>query len=571
MLILVVDDKEVNRNLLKRMLTRIGYDVVEAADGMEAIEQVRTNDVDLILMDIMMPGMNGYEAADKIKGLSKDNYVPIIYVTALRAEEALSTALEAGGDDFISKPVNFAVLESKIKAHARIRELNQQLKETNQQLLEHNNRLAREQELITYFFDNALKNSYLDSRFIKHHVSSMSAFNGDVLLVAKRASGGLYALLGDFTGHGLTASMGTLPLAQTFFATTKNSLPISVIAREINRHLYTLLPIDMFLSAILIEIPASPDHITIWSGGMPDAYLVNSGKQSCEVIRSQHMPLGVADDNEFDMSVQMYPLSGGEKLYLCTDGIIETSNKAGEMFTEERLAKLLNQFQDAAFETVLSEYEGFKGNLEQRDDISFVEIACDNVPSEICNDSGANEPVDYTQCVPMKLDISLSAEQIRHTNPVKQIVDILAQIPALEMHRDIINTVLSELYINAVEHGVLHLESINKQDDDGFLNYYNDKAEALRQLTDGNIIINIDFTPYPHAQATKPANSKTVDKKGGVLKMRIHDSGNGFDYQQVASSFDAPFGRGLLLVSSLCEELKFEDNGTTVEALYVAK
>ena len=301
--ILVVDDKEVNRNLLRQMLTRKGYDVSEAADGSEAIDVVQTSEIDIVLMDIMMPGMNGYEAADRIKALSKDNHLPIIYVTALRAEEALSTALAAGGDDFISKPVNFAVLESKIKAHARIRELNQQLKEKNHQLLEHNARLEREQELITYFFDNALQNSYLDPRCIKHHVSPMSAFNGDVLLVTRRPLGGLYALLGDFTGHGLTASMGTLPLAQTFFRMTQKSLPVSVIAREINKHLYTLLPIDMFLAAILVEIPASAEHISVWSGGMPDAYIVDNSKKHCEVIRAQHMPLGVVDDSEFEIGL----------------------------------------------------------------------------------------------------------------------------------------------------------------------------------------------------------------------------------------------------------------------------
>jgi len=571
MLILVVDDKEVNRNLLKRMLTRIGHDVLEAADGNEAIETVQDNDVDLVLMDIMMPGMNGYEAAEKIKAQTKDNYIPIIFITALRAEESLSAALAAGGDDFINKPVNFAVLESKIKAHARIRELNQQLQEKNLQLRQHNDRLAREQELITYFFDNALKNSYLDSRCIKHHVSSMSAFNGDVLLVAKRPAGGLYALLGDFTGHGLTASMGTLPLAQTFFMTTKKSLPVSVIAREINRHLFNLLPIDIFLSAILIEIPAAPDHVIIWSGGMPDAYLVNYSKQSNEVIRAQHLPLGIVNDREFDMAVQIFPLTGGEKLYLSTDGIIETANKTGEMFSEQRLTAVLNRFQDNAFEQVLTEYNCFKGNLEQKDDISFVEITCDRVPVEEDSDTSINEQGGCLSSVPMHLNVSLTAEQIRNSNPVRQIVDILAQIPVLAVHRDIINTVLSELYINAVEHGVLHLESRNKLDDESFLNYYNIKAAALEELMEGKILITIDFTPYQNMRSNKIGDGKTVDKNGGVLKMRIHDSGSGFNYQQVASSFDAPFGRGLLLVSSLCEELKFEDNGSTVEAVYVAK
>jgi CheY-like chemotaxis protein/anti-sigma regulatory factor (Ser/Thr protein kinase) len=557
MRILVVDDKEVNRNVLRQMLTRKGYEVLEAVDGSEAINVVHANAVDIVLMDIMMPGMNGYEAADRIKALNKDNHIPIIYVTALRAEESLSTALAAGGDDFITKPINFAVLESKIKAHGRIRELNQQLREKNDELLAHNTRLAREQELITYFFDNALTKSYLDPSCIKHHVSPMSAFNGDAFLVARRPFGGLYALLGDFTGHGLTASMGTLPLAQTFFQMTRKSLPVSLIAREINKHLYNLLPIDIFLAAIIVEIPTSAEHITVWSGGMPDAYVIDNHRKTCEVIRAQHMPLGIVDDSEFDMDVQLFKLRGGEKLYICTDGIIESTNSAGEMFSEERLTSLLAQYQEDTFECVIREYYNFKGDREQKDDISFIEILCNNVPEEAETEQTA-EDLSNANSVPIHLDIALTAKQIRTINPVSQIVDCIAHIPELKSQRDIINTVLSELYNNALEHGILQLESKNKTDDEGFLQYYNNKENALAKLETGNIFINIEFTPQNHAS-------------GGKLKIRVNDSGNGFDYQQVVPSLDAPFGRGLLLVSSLCQELTFADNGSTVEAIYLAK
>jgi hypothetical protein len=160
--------------------------------------------------------------------------------------------------------------------------------------------------------------------------------------------------------------------------------------------------------------------------------------------------------------------------------------------------------------------------------------------------------------VPFHLDITLTAEQIRTANPVGQIVDFVAQAPALKYHRDIINTVLSELYNNALEHGILQLESKNKNNDEGFLQYYNDKENALEKLEYGSISINIDFTPRSGTS-------------GGELNIRVNDSGNGFDYQQVSSSIDAPFGRGLLLVSSLCKDLQFENNGSTVEAVYLAK
>jgi hypothetical protein len=269
------------------------------------------------------------------------------------------------------------------------------------------------------------------------------------------------------------------------------------------------------------------------------------------------MPLGIVDDSEFEVDVQLFTLNGGEKLYVCTDGIIETTDKEGEMFGEERVTSILTQYQDNTFECVMQEYNTFKGDIEQNDDISFVEIKCDKVPKEVETELSADTQGN-AHSVPFHLDIALTAEQIRTTNSISQIVDLITRTPALKFHRDIINTVLSELYNNALEHGILRLESKNKNDDEGFLQYYNDKEKALTELDHGNIVINIDFTPCG-------------DSSGGELKMRVNDSGNGFDYQQVSSSSDAPFGRGLLLVSSLCEDLKFEDNGSTVEAIYLAK
>ena len=159
--------------------------------------------------------------------------------------------------------------------------------------------------------------------------------------------------------------------------------------------------------------------------------------------------------------------------------------------------------------------------------------------------------------MPFQLAVSLTEKQIRHTNPVNQIADIIAQVPGLKSHRDIVNTVLSELYNNALEHGILQLESRNKLDDEGFLQYYDAKEKALTELEHGNIRINIGYSPRL--------------PRGGELMIRISDSGNGFDYQQITSSVDAPYGRGLMLVASLCEELKFEDNGATVEAVYVTQ
>ena len=157
MRILIVDDIEKNRLLLSRFLKNKNYDVLQASSGEESIALVKENDIDLILMDIKMPDMDGYEAARQIKSIRSVKYLPIIFVSALSEDEALEEALAAGGDDYVTKPVSFGILSSKIKAHTRIRELHSEVNRQNEELNKHNVRLEREHELISHFFDQSRK------------------------------------------------------------------------------------------------------------------------------------------------------------------------------------------------------------------------------------------------------------------------------------------------------------------------------------------------------------------------------------------------------------------------------
>ncbi|MGR6874426.1 response regulator [Pseudomonas sp. HK3] len=146
MRILVVDDQATNRAILVWLLEDEGHEIIEAKDGLEAVNLFQESSIDIVLMDVMMPVMDGLEAAKKIKDLCNDGglHVPIIFLTALEDDKALSECLDSGGDDFLSKPYNEAVLKAKISAHLRIRELTQQIKEKNTELTLHNSRWERE-------------------------------------------------------------------------------------------------------------------------------------------------------------------------------------------------------------------------------------------------------------------------------------------------------------------------------------------------------------------------------------------------------------------------------------------
>ncbi len=375
--ILIVDDVEANRKLLRKMLKTLrSCDIVEAVNGQEAILQFKAESPDLILMDVNMPIMNGYESATEIKLLSSDIHVPIIFITALSGEASLAKSLESGGDDFISKPFNVEVLESKINAHLRIRELTINISEKNLQLNDYNLRLQYEQQLIEHFFERALKQNYKNENIIKYHMSSMSTFNGDLFLVEKSPDGGFFLVMGDFTGHGLTAAMGTLPVAMIFFKMVNEGSTINDIIWEFNHQLHKLMPSNIFFAATIIELNSNSDKIFVWMGSMPEFHLMDKSGKIKETIHSSNLPLGILSDKDFNSDTTEFSVALGDKIYLCSDGVTESQSPTGEMFGNKRLEALLISNNHDRIDVILSELLKFTGTQDQTDDITLVEITC---------------------------------------------------------------------------------------------------------------------------------------------------------------------------------------------------
>jgi PAS domain S-box-containing protein len=127
--VLVVDDTATNQQLLQIFLTKLGCRVVLAADGAQAVDVYRRELPDLVFMDVMMPVMDGYEATRQIKALAGSRWVPVVFLSALDKDENLVIGLDAGGDDYLAKPVNFVVLSAKVRSLARALALQRSLDE----------------------------------------------------------------------------------------------------------------------------------------------------------------------------------------------------------------------------------------------------------------------------------------------------------------------------------------------------------------------------------------------------------------------------------------------------------
>ncbi|MHB1562328.1 MAG: response regulator, partial [Isosphaeraceae bacterium] len=147
--LLVVDDDEANRDMLSRRLERKGFAVAVARDGSRAIELVRENSFDLVLLDVLMPGLSGLEVLRELRQAHPATRLPIIMATALSDSSDVVEALRLGANDYVSKPLDFPVVLARIQAQLSLKRaveeatrLERSLEQRNSDLTEANNRLA---------------------------------------------------------------------------------------------------------------------------------------------------------------------------------------------------------------------------------------------------------------------------------------------------------------------------------------------------------------------------------------------------------------------------------------------
>ncbi len=557
--ILVADDSAVERMILSALLKRSGYSVVLAENGQEAVARFEADAPDLVFMDVIMPELNGMEAARKIRELSGDVFTPIIFLTSLVDTESLVNCLDSGGDDFLSKPYNPVIIEAKIKSFYRMRAMNQTMIRQRDQIEQHNKHLLQEQRIAKQVFDKVTFAGTLDLPMVRHYMSALAVFNGDVLLADLSPTGSLLMVLGDFTGHGLPAAIGSMPLASIFHGMARKGFSIGDIIREINGKLYQTLPVGLFCCATAVDINFQKRRALIWSGGLPEGVIYRAGTRTYEGIQSGNLPLGVLSNREFNHAPVRYELVEGDQIYLWSDGIIEARNPAGELFGDDRLTTILKSGlpADTLFDSLLGAVQRHIGDSDGDDDVSLVSLT---MPSE---EEAAKvlkmAPKTRGSLADWAMSLKLNTSSLKTFDPLPLLLNVISEVPHLRQSSSVLYTVLSELFNNAVEHGVLGLSSQLKSTPQGFAEYYRLRKEGLEKLTDGWVVIDFEHR---------------LEGDGGVLTIRFADSGPGFvkaqDVQQTADGHLHPlyFGRGLQLINSICEQLNITLPGNKIEAVF---
>ncbi len=556
-LALVVDDEPASRLILTALLNKYEFEVVQATNGEEAISAFLEHHPSIIFMDVYMPVMDGYEAATQIKQQMQEEFVPIIFITAATDEESLHSCVDAGGDDFLTKPYSDTILLSKIRALERIRALMAQTAELK-------NKMLSEEELAEKIFTGAVTTPNAISNNLRTVQLPAGLFSGDIILCSFTPANDLDILIGDFTGHGLTAAVGALPTSEIFHAMSVKGFSGIEILEAVNEKLNRILPTGMFMALQFVRVSHEMDHVKVCNAGMPDILILDGATGKIKQrAASRSLPLGVMAKLDFKPSIQILPITHGDRIVMFSDGVIESRNQAGEEFSQTRLETLLQDTRGTPFavDHAFTSIKEHNQNVEQDDDISLLEVICspDLLPlwdeTQVANDL----PTQSISCDPVSLSIIYQNERLRDNDPIPAIINFLRSNPILEEHRQALFTIFTELYVNALDHGVLGLKSELKKTPEGFGQYFIQREERLAALSQGFIRIGLEVIPN--------------DSDGSSITVRIEDSGQGFDVQKYTTSANegnesALSGRGIRLVKELCHSVNYLGCGNIVEAVF---
>ncbi|MDO9226758.1 MAG: fused response regulator/phosphatase [Pseudomonadota bacterium] len=560
--ILIVDDTPANSKQLEAVARKLGHTAILAANGVEAIARFEADKPDLIFMDIMMPTMDGITAARRIREIATEGWTPIIFFSALDQMQDIVHALEAGGDDYIVKPASLQIVRAKINSYARVLALQQEVQANAEEL--RNWRLDAEEQsrLGAHVMSRLTDAAGLRDPMIRHFNKPADMFSGDLLCAARAPGEVLNVLLADATGHGLAAALSAMPLTQAFYSMTAKGFPLPSIAEELNRKLKAILPPDRFVAATLAAIDVRNQTVEVWNGGNPDALFINARGEIAMQWASNHPPLGILPDKLFSGMTETVVFHEPGDLVLCSDGLTEAEAPDGAWFgiqgVHDHLAR--EKSSNHRFTSLLSGIESHLAGQPGRDDISALLVS---VPIDRRRQIRFETPTQAHQghLAEWRLDLSYGAEELRYIDVVPAVLGFATQVHALKPHQGALFLIFSELFNNALDHGLLGLDSATKSWIGGFELYMRQRGERLAKLRHGRI----DISFLLHQSDTR-----------AVLDISMTDTGPGFAFETnlnnptaLSAGNELAHGRGIALVKNLCEQLVYSGNGNKVWARYL--
>ncbi|MCU4713611.1 fused response regulator/phosphatase [Bacillus cereus] len=375
MSILIVDDNPVNIFVIEKILKQAGYhDLVSLNSAQELFEYIqfgkdssRHNEIDLILLDIMMPEIDGLEVCRRLQKEEKFKDIPIIFVTALEDANKLAEALDMGAMDYITKPINKVELLARMRVALRLKsELNWHK--------EQEENLRNELDLATQVQRNLLS-SPLREDHIKIEASYLPSFKlaGDMYYWHKIDENRYGIILLDVMGHGVSASLVCMFISSVLRETIKCLIDPELVIKELNKYM-TLLHnendnIPYYFTAIYLVVNTEDRTVEYVNAGHPSGYILVDETNVVELDRGS---CAVGFFDEIKVKKTVIPFEKNAQILLFTDGVLEAI--ANDEFESE---EKLRTFTERKWGDLEGEIEGFykeEQKKAQSDDMCLIMI-----------------------------------------------------------------------------------------------------------------------------------------------------------------------------------------------------
>ena len=392
--ILVVDDKTANVLLIEGMLRVAGYTSVHSTTNPQAVcEMHRDHGYDLILLDLQMPGMDGFQVMEGLKEIETDGYLPVLVITA-QPDHKLR-ALEAGAKDFVSKPFDLAELRARVHNILEVRLLHGAAKRHRQALEETVRELEASREVIRLktleerkkseqelALAQETQESLLPRCLPKFESFQIHAFNqptryvgGDFYDFLPLSSGEWMGVLADVSGKGMPAALlSSMVLGALNMEFRSGTQPQDVLERVNQLLCDKSLPFQFVTLFLFLLRPGGEGQFI--SAGHNPAYLFRSATRKIEKLGPDAFALGMFESACFQP--RQFHLDGGDLLIVYSDGLTDAENPQEEMFGEERLLEIIQRQAPegcrAVEQTILKAIADFTLSMPQTDDITFMVV-----------------------------------------------------------------------------------------------------------------------------------------------------------------------------------------------------
>ena len=389
--ILVVDDTPANLRVLAGMLKDRGYRVRPVPSGALALVAARRNPPDLILLDINMPEMSGYEVCEHLKADETLKGVPVIFISALTEPLDKVKAFAMGGVDYLTKPFQMEELHARVETHLKLRGLQVELERANANLASVNSRMHRALTAAAKIQETFLprEGPLVPGAAFAWVYQPCEELAGDGLCIVPLGDGQAALYVVDVSGHGVAAALLSVTLSRLL---TSPSDPSSILTRagdtgprrvtppaEVAAHLNRLFPFDAItgqfatlIYGVLAVAGGARSEFRYVSAGQPNPVHVPAGGAPV-YLESCGFPIGLAAE---EYEERVVPLEPGDRLYLYSDGVPEALNPDGQHFGSPQLLEAIGRTRSLSLresvDAVLAEVARWHGPARPQDDISIL-------------------------------------------------------------------------------------------------------------------------------------------------------------------------------------------------------